>query len=371
MEQATIQSQLNQGLLSIECPRCGSSYLHRFGHDRKGYQKYQCVKCKHQFVPGKPQRKKRPKLSCPLCGRAMYPFKYFKGYIRYRCSGYRKRDESRCCFKINLYTPGGKTRAETHSFWETQWGQEFLSLKPFYWSKMRFSKQTVGLALYYALEKSLPATEVSEIMKDLYQVTISHDTITRWTHKASSVLARQFKDIAFNLEGDSLHTDETCLKAGRLRVNQRGTKLTNKVWVWQSKAKHSKVVTGLSFSLRRDTQSAREHFQTVKEASLGEPQQFVQDSLWSYGAAFPEIWDRADLINKRKTYQDFSEKLNNNPVERQHGYLKSYSKRYRGFKSVLGLISYSIIRTIIWNFFKGRPEAHQLVVKEQRFCWLN
>jgi len=220
---------------------------------------------------------------------------------------------------------------------------------------MKFSKETVGLVLYYALQRSLPATEVSETMRDLYQLKISHDTITRWTHKAGSQLAKQFKDFTFDLSQDSLHTDETVFKAGRLRLNQQKTKFTNKIWVWQSKAKHSKVVAGLSFSLRRDTASAREHFQTVKEAS-SEPQEFVQDGLWSYGAAFPEVWNNPNTILKRKIYKDFSEERNNNPVERQHGYLKAYCKRHRGFKSILGLISYNITRTIIWNFFKGRPE---------------
>lgn len=345
--------QLNQ---PIQCPRCQCQYLHRFGRDRNDYQKYQCVRCKRQFVPGKPIRQKSPRVTCPLCGRTMYPFKYFNGYTRYRCSAYRKKDDSRCSFKINLYTAKDGLERKTQSFWESQWAQEFFSLKPFFWSKMGFSKETVGLALYYALQRSLPATEVAETMKDLYQIKISHDTITRWSHKASSLLAQQFKDFSFNLAEDSLHTDETVFKAGRLRPNQRGTRLTNRVWVWQSKAKRSKVVTGLSFSLRRDTSSAREHFQTVKESSTNEPKEFVQDSLWSYGAAFPEVWSDSETIKKRKTYQDFSQKLNNNPVERQHGYLKSYCKRHRGFKSVLGLISYNIIRTIIWNFFKGRPE---------------
>lgn len=353
MEKAILQSKK-----SIQCPRCQCTYLHHFGHDRQGLQKYRCQSCAHQFVPGKPKRQKRPKVTCPLCGRQMYPFKIFKGYIRYRCSAYRRKDEAYCAFKINLYTAKDLLEQSQHpqSFWQSQWGQEFLSLKPFFWSKMNFSKETVGLALYYALERALPAPEVSKTMKDLYQIDISHDTITTWTHKAGAQLAKQFKDFSFNLSQDSLHTDETVIKAGRKRPNQKGTKLTNKIWVWQSKAKQSKAVTGLSFSLRRDAPSAREHFQTVKEATDNEPQEFVQDSLWSYGSAFPEVWNDPETIKKRKTYQDFSDERNNNPVERQHGYLKSYCKRHRGFKSILGLISYNVTRTIIWNFFKGRPE---------------
>lgn len=330
----------------ILCPRCQSHHLHRFGHDRSGFQKYQCVRCKHQFVPDRPIKQRKPKVSCPLCGRVMYPYKYFLDYVRYRCSAYRRQDKTHCSYKINLYTASNKEETKSVSFWENQWGQKFLSLRPFSWSKMKFSKETVGLALYYALERALPATEVSQTMFDLYQIKISHDSITRWTHKAGSQLAKQFKDFTFDLSQDSLHTDETVFKAGRLRLNQRKTKLTNKIWVWQSKARRSKVVTGLSFSLRRDTLSAKEHFQAVKESST-ELQEFIQDNLWSYGAAFPEVWKDSEIIKKRKTYQDFSKEPNNNPVERQHGHLKSYCKRHRGFKSVLGLISYNVTRTIL------------------------
>jgi putative transposase len=351
MEKATLQPNK-----PLQCPRCQCKYLHRFGHDRDGFQKYQCVGCKHQFSPEKPVRQKKPKVICPLCGRAMYPYKSFTGYVRYRCAAYRRQDETRCVYKLNLYTAKDEQENQAQSFWENQWGQELLSLKPFSWSKMNFSKETVGLSLYYAIERALPATEVSQIMKDIYQLKVSHDSVTNWTHKAGAQLAKQFKDFSFDLSQDSLHTDETAFKAGRLRPNQRRTKLTNKIWVWQSKAKKSKVVTGLSFSLRRDTPSAREHFQTVKESTTIEPQEFIQDSLWSYGAAFPEVWNNPETIRKRKTYQDFSDERNNNPVERQHGYLKSYCKRHRGFKSILGLIAYNVSRTIIWNFFKGRPE---------------
>lgn len=346
----------------LKCDRCQGTTLYKFGRDQEGYQKYRCLDCKRQWAPDNPgvrclERKQRGiKLSCPLCARPMYLFKSFPSYLRYRCAGYRER-QNHCAHKVNLYLgPSGDYAVKTGSltFWESELGQTFLSRASFQWNQMKFSKATVGLALYYAMEKNIPATDVSAILKDQYGIAVSHDQITYWSIKAAAVLALKFKDFRFKVENDTLHTDETFMKAGPLRLNQRRTRFTNKIALWQTKARQTKVVTGISFSQQRSVDAAREHFATVKEASIGSPDQFIQDTLWSYGPAFAEIYP--EQIRDRITYRSIADEHSNNPVERQHGILKSGARRYRGFKSVLGLVAFVISRTIIWNYFKERVE---------------
>ncbi|SUY80106.1 ISCpe7, transposase [Clostridium tetani] len=36
----------------IQCPRCNSTKLYKFGFDKQANQKYQCKECKRQFAPG-------------------------------------------------------------------------------------------------------------------------------------------------------------------------------------------------------------------------------------------------------------------------------------------------------------------------------
>ncbi len=354
----------------LTCDRCQGTALYKFGLDQEGYQKYRCQDCRRQWAPDNPgrrclERKERGiKLSCPLCARPMYLFKSFPSYLRYRCAGYRA-EKNHCAHKINLYLgPAGDYAAKTSSltFWESELGQKFLAKAPFKWQQMRFSKATVGLALYYAIEKNIPATDVADILKNQYGVTVSHDEITYWSAKAAAALALKFKDFRFNVEKDTLHTDETFMKAGRWHLNQRGSRLTNRIAVWQTKARKSKVVTGISFSQRRNVDAAREHLATVRAASAGRPEAFVQDTLWSYGPAFAEIYP--EQIRNRLTYRSIADEHSNNPVERQHGILKSAARRYRGFRSVIGLVAFVVSRTIMWNFFKERTELGRLTPAE-------
>lgn len=354
----------------LNCDRCKGTAVYKFGKDRSGYQKYRCLACHRQWAPENPgvrflERKERGiKLSCPLCARPMYLFKSFPSYLRYRCAGYRDR-KSHCAHKLNLYLgPAGDYAAKTSSltFWESALGQKFLARAPFRWRQMKFSKATVGLALYYAIEKNIPATDAAGILKDQYGVSVSHDEVTYWSTKAAAARAAKFKDLRFNVEQDTLHTDETFMNAGALHLNQRGSRLTNRVAVWQTKARKSKAVTGISFSQRRNTDAAREHFTTVRETSTGKPAEFIQDTLWSYGPAFAEIYP--EQIPDRITYRSIADEHANNPVERQHGILKSAARRYRGFKSVLGLVAFVVSRTIIWNYFKERAELGGLTPAE-------
>ena len=54
----------------------------------------------------------------------------------------------------------------------------------FHWNKMKFPPATVALALYLTICEGNPAPQVVKILRNLYGVSVSHDSITRWHHKA-------------------------------------------------------------------------------------------------------------------------------------------------------------------------------------------
>ncbi|HUJ68441.1 MAG TPA: IS1 family transposase [Syntrophorhabdales bacterium] len=72
----------------IHCPRCASAALYRFGHVRPGYQRYICLFCGRQFIPGheRPLIPSRP--TCAACGAGMYLFKKKADRAVFRCSHY-------------------------------------------------------------------------------------------------------------------------------------------------------------------------------------------------------------------------------------------------------------------------------------------
>ena len=72
----------------IHCPRCASAALYRFGHVRSGYQRYICLFCGRQFIPGheRPLVLSRP--TCAACGAGMHLFKKKAESTVFRCSHY-------------------------------------------------------------------------------------------------------------------------------------------------------------------------------------------------------------------------------------------------------------------------------------------
>ena len=76
----------------------------------------------------------------------------------------------------------------------------------------------------------------------------------------------------------------------------------------------------------------------------------MTDGLWSYGSALNDLG--FDVDNKHKVYKGFFENPNNNRRERTWSTLKVPARRYRGFKSNLGLFAYITLHVYQHNYFR-------------------
>lgn len=73
----------------IECPNCGSRAVYRNGRTYYHLQRYICLMCGRQFVPGHHRDFPRSRPECPTCGAGMHVFKKTNdGHATYRCSRY-------------------------------------------------------------------------------------------------------------------------------------------------------------------------------------------------------------------------------------------------------------------------------------------
>jgi len=161
----------------IYCPKCGSpTYL--WGHpvNYRHLQRYRCKNelCRHQFTPGLPP-KKQARFRCPKCGACMSVYKRLSDGIRLRCERHNHRYKTKCAHKVNIPLPGKsfKIAKDPIECIKTE-----LQVK-FSYNKMKFSKEVISLVLYFSVFRSLPATEVASLMKELFRIDISHDTITQ------------------------------------------------------------------------------------------------------------------------------------------------------------------------------------------------
>lgn len=326
----------------ILCPKC-NCLTYRWGHaaDFRHLQRYRCRnnKCRHQFIPGRPPYlKKQAKFKCPKCGSCMSIYKHLSDGYRLRCERHNHRSKFKCAHKINVPYPGKsfKIAKDPIECIETNIAGSFS------YSKMEFSKEVISLAMYFAVFKSLPATDVSRIMKELFAIYISHDTVTRWTHKTALNIHRNLGLLSVPKARGRRRTltDETVFWV-------RGQKR----WVWMTKESRFDSEQSWFISPRRSTEYARSNFNIAFRASPALKRiSAVTDGLWSYGSALNDLGFDTDKLHK--VYHGFFERPNNNRRERSWSTLKVSARRFRGFKSDLGLWSFVTLQVYLHNYFK-------------------
>lgn len=329
----------------VRCPRCASATW-RFGREANtGMQKHRCksAECGYQFVPGRPPRpKKYPKVTCPKCGANMSIFKHLSDSLRMRCNRYSRKDYLRCTHKLNIPLPG-------HDAFDMVTDPKSIrliegKLQPvFHWSRMKFSSATVSLALYFHIFRAMPAPEVVNTLRDIYRIEVSHDTITRWGHKAAFLLADRCAktEIPRKERGRKprIYADESQFK---LRGKKR--------WFWLAYVALYDFYLAFNISARRNTQAARDLFaMAFAHSPHMQKAEILTDGLWSYVSALGDLGveGRQHLV-----YKSFYERPNNNRIERQWSNFKVRARPFRGFKSDIGLAAFIQNQTTYHNYFK-------------------
>lgn len=316
---------------TIACPRCKNQQLHKFGRDPKnGKQKYRCKKCRHQFVPGHLRQRKYPTLLCPKCGSPMDIFKKLREVLRFRCRNYKVKGPGRCKHKTNLALDG------TRNFPRVSRPEEIELLQgkiddAFHWNRMDFAKPTVVLAVYYTIVEAMPAPQVVRTLWNVHRVKVSHDSITRWHHKA-----------AFHLSAKTASLAEIPVKKGRkprLYADETERKVAGeKRWFWLSYCRKYDLMIGRNLTERRSTKSARDLLSMTQElAPALAKSELLTDGLASYPAAMGDLdWDDGKHIR----YLSFFESPNNNALERKWSNFHVRAKPFRGFKSDAGQMAF-------------------------------
>jgi len=334
--------------LDVQCPRCGSNTW-RFGRDpQTGLQKHRRKgpACGYQFVPGRPLRpRKYPKVTCPKCGANMGIFKQLGDALRFRCNRHNRKDALRCKHKINIPLPGrdGFDMVTDPKSIRLIGGK----LQPvFHWNRMRFSSHTVALVLYFHIFRAMPAPEVVNTLRDIYRVAISHDTVTRWGHKAAFLLADRLEK--------ARGPEKKRGRKPRILADESQFKLRGKKrWFWLAYVPRYDFHLAYNLSARRDTQAARDLFaMAFANSPHMKNAEILTDGLWSYQSALGDLG-----VDPRKhiVYKSFFEKPNNNQIERQWSNFKVRSRPFRGFKSDVGLAAFIQNQTTYHNCFKPSP----------------
>ena len=202
----------------VICPVCGAP--HHFIYDNNGGNgQYQCKVCGQTFSSGEytttPLR-----LMCPHCGHALVPKKDRKFFRIHKCVNPKCSYYLHNLAKVDpkdLSEDYGKNKYKLHYIYR-EFTVDFFAMDlnslPKNASSLRFSRHNahvMSLCLTLHVNLGLSLRKTSQALKDLYNISISHQQIANYC-KTAAICIKPFVDNYDYKSGSVFTADETYIK---------------------------------------------------------------------------------------------------------------------------------------------------------------
>ena len=160
------------------------------------------------------------KLRCPHCGNTLVPKKDRKFFIVHKCVNKKcpyYLHQLKKVAKEDLKEPHGKNKYKLHYIYREFTVDFFrmdLNSLPKNASSLKFSKfdaHTMSLCLTLHVNLGLSLRKTSQALKDLYNISISHQQIANYC-KTAAICIKPFVDNYDYKPGDTFTADETYIK---------------------------------------------------------------------------------------------------------------------------------------------------------------
>ncbi len=354
------------------CPRCNapSSYLYR-NNGRKG--QLLCKVCSARFSPDEGNRFSSLNLRCPHCGRSLVQKKDRKHFVIHKCinpkcpyylHNLKKVD------KKDLAEDYGKNKYKLHYIYREFLVDFFrmdLNSLPKHASSLKFTRfdsHVMSLCLTLHVNLGLSLRKTSLALKDLYNISISHQQIANYC-KSAALCIKPFVDNYEYHAGTVLTADETYIKI-------RGVKAY--IWFIMDAAKRS--IIGYQVSDNRGIGpcilTMRMAFRHFKE--LPKNFRFIADGYSAYPLAAQQFFrefgetfrfnitqviglTNDDAVSKEfRPYKQMIERLN-----------RTYKASYRptnGFDNIDGANYDLALWVAYYNFLRPHKHNNRRVLNE-------
>ncbi len=178
---------------------------------------------------------------------------------------------------------------------------------------------TLALDLYF---KGISYRKVVDHLKQFYEIEVSHVAIIKWVKKYTQLM-KKYTDSLIPQTSGIWHTDE-------MAINIKG----KYDWLWNVMDHETRFLLASQISKRREVKDARKVFQQAKQIANGKPQIMVTDGLPAYIKAFKkEFFTLRNPRTKHIAKPRFTDKSNNNRVERMQGSIREREKVMRSLKN--------------------------------------
>lgn len=346
-----------------KCPRCNAPKIYLYKNNGSKGQLL-CKVCQNHFSPEE-NRYSSLKLRCPHCMNTLVPKKDRKHFIVHKCvnpkcpyyvKNLRKVD------KKDLKEDYGKNKYKLHYIYR-EFTLDFfrmdLNSLPKNASSLKFSKfdsNVMGLCLTMHVNLGLSLRKTSRALKDLYNISISHQQVANFC-KTASICIKPFVDNYDYDAGNVFTADETYIKIRGVRAY---------IWFIMDVAKRS--IVGYRISTERDVgacilamRMAFRHFKKLPEnfrfvadgysAYVLAAQQFLRE----YGDDFKfNVTQVIGLNNSDEVSKEF--RPLKQMIERLNRTYKASYRPTNGFDNVDGANYDLALWVAYYNFL--RPHKH-------------
>ena len=272
------------------CPACNAPVLYLSWNDGKRKSQIRCKVCQAHFSPTQDNRfSKTTKLRCPHCSHILVPKKDRKHFIVHKCVNlkcpYYLHNLSKVD-KEDLKEDYGKNKYKLHYIYrefQIDFFKMDLNTLPKNASSLKFSKfdsHVMSLCLTLHVNLGLSLRKTSQALKDLYNISISHQQIANYC-KTAAICIKPFVDNYTYKPGPALTADETYIKI-------RGIK----AYIWFIMDAASRSILGYQVSDNRSVgpcilamRMALKHFKELPEKF-----KFIADGYSAYPLAAQQFF---------------------------------------------------------------------------------
>ena len=204
---------------NCSCPSCDAPQPYLYRNNGKAGQ-LKCKVCNTNFSPDENRFAKSYTLRCPHCGRTLTAKKERKHFILHKCVNPKcpyYLHNLRNVDKADLNEDYGKNKYKLHYIYR-EFTIDFFSMDlntlPRNASSLKFSKHNahvMSLCLTMHINLGLSLRKTSQALKDLYNISISHQQIANYC-KTAAVCIKPFVDQYPYEKNEVFTADETYIK---------------------------------------------------------------------------------------------------------------------------------------------------------------
>ena len=204
---------------NCSCPSCGAPQPYLYRNNGKAGQ-LKCKVCDTNFSPDENRFAKSYTLRCPHCGRTLTAKKERKHFILHKCVNPKCPYYLHNLKKVDnadLNEDYGKNKYKLHYIYR-EFTMDFFSMDlntlPKNASSLKFNKHNahvMSLCLTMHINLGLSLRKTSQALKDLYNISISHQQIANYC-KTAAVCIKPFVDQYPYEKNEVFTADETYIK---------------------------------------------------------------------------------------------------------------------------------------------------------------